>query len=242
MVISHKHRYVFVQTMKTASTAIATELCENYAGEMILHKHASYAEYLAQANPDKKRYFSFAGVRNPLDVAVSRYELRKSESGQQRDLKHRAQSEFAHRPGVGFCEFFVEFMINREMDIATVPLDWHSKTFQSIDYIYQYENLQEEFSTILERAGIAQERLLPTLNDTKKKVQYLQYYDEATLRLAYSHCSDYLRKWGYHIPQGLSQQPPRQARAKPSFRYRLSSQYGETALWAMLRNLRQKIK
>ena len=234
MVISHKHRYVFVQTMKTASTAMANELCENYAGEMILHKHASYDEYLAQANPDEKRYFSFAGVRNPLDVAVSRYELRKSEWGQQAQRLLRLQTEFARRPGVSFGDFFVEFMINREIDIARVPLNWRSETFQSIDHIYQYENLQNEFSTILERAGIPQKRLLPILNNTKNKDQYLQYYDDATLRLAYDCCSDYLHKWGYHVPKELS--------AKPSYRHRLSSQYGETALWVMLRRLRQMIK
>ena len=128
---------------------MANELCENYAGEMILHKHASYDEYLAQANPDEKRYFSFAGVRNPLDVAVSRYELRKSEWGQQAQRLLRLQTEFTRRPGVSFGDFFVEFMINREIDIARVPLNWRSETFQSIDHIYQYENLQNEFSTIL---------------------------------------------------------------------------------------------
>ena len=60
--------------MKTASSAVAAELCENYAGEMILKKHSTIAEFRRQATEDEKSYFTFAGVRNPLDVAVSRYE------------------------------------------------------------------------------------------------------------------------------------------------------------------------
>jgi hypothetical protein len=203
MVISHRHRYVFVQTMKTASSAIAAELCENYSGEMILHKHASYKEYLAQASGNEKQYFSFAGVRNPLDVAVSRYELRKSESGEQKNLEHRAQSRFAHMPGVEFNQFFVEFVLGRGADIGSVPLTWRNENFQSLSFIYKYENLQQDFSEILAVLGITQRRLLPMLNKTKTKDHFFQYYDKPTLRLAYAFYAEYLLRWGYDLPLAL---------------------------------------
>lgn len=57
----------------TGSWAIHHELRQFYGDESILHKHADYAEIVRQAAADEKRYFIFATVRNPLDVAVSQY-------------------------------------------------------------------------------------------------------------------------------------------------------------------------
>ena len=238
MVISHAHKYVFMQTPKTASTAIASELCESYAGEMILHKHASYAEFLSQANALERQYFSFAGVRNPLDVAVSRYELRKSERGRKVDRTNRMQNQYIENTGASFTQFFTEFMVNRGVDFASIPLNWRSKSFQSVNYIYKYENLQEEFSTILRLAGIAQKRPLPLINKTSGKGHYLEYYDEPTLQFAYTLFQDYLRQWGYDVQEHRL----RQLTISQKFRYELNklrSRYGETGLWSLARRLRQ---
>ena len=241
MVVSHQYEYVFMQTMKTASTAIAKELCENYAGEMILHKHASYAEFLSQANAREKQYFSFAGVRNPLDVAVSRYELRKSARGPREDQVNQVQNRYIENSGAEFPQFFIEFMVNRGVDFASVPLNWRSKSFQSIDYIYKYENLQQEFSTILRLAGIEQNRPLPLVNKTTGKDHYLDYYDETTLQFAYTFFQDYLRRWGYDLQEHML----RKLTPAQSFRYqrnKLQSRYGETALWSLPRKFRQAMK
>ena len=73
MVISHKHKYLFIQIPQTASSAIAKELCEIYNGSHILRKHSHYFEFEQQASPDEKKYFAFAGIRNPLDTTVSVY-------------------------------------------------------------------------------------------------------------------------------------------------------------------------
>ena len=73
MVISHLHRYVYVEVPRTGSSAISRELRENYDGEQILRKHATYRDFLREATEDEQSYFTFSGVRNPLDVAVTRY-------------------------------------------------------------------------------------------------------------------------------------------------------------------------
>ena len=73
MIISHKHKYLFVETQETACTAIAKELCENYDGKEILWKHARYRDFLRKASPKEKKYFVFTGLRNPLDFILSRY-------------------------------------------------------------------------------------------------------------------------------------------------------------------------
>ena len=73
MIISHTHRYLFVELPRTGSTAISRELVQNYEGAHILWKHATYQDFLKVAKPEEKEYFVFSGIRNPLDDAVSRY-------------------------------------------------------------------------------------------------------------------------------------------------------------------------
>lgn len=205
MVISHKHCYVFVQTMKTASTAIAAELCEKYDGEMILHKHATLDEFLAQASAHEKAYFSFAGVRNPLDVAVSRFALRRS-GKRNEDPRHEEQTRFIRETGEDFGAYFRKYGILREnggVEIGIVPLHWCTQSFQSIDHIYRYENLQEEFSAILKKIGVEQLRELPVDNPTAGKTDYMSYYDSETLAIAYRTYFFYLDHWGYEVPPGI---------------------------------------
>ena len=184
--------------MKTASTAIAAELCEIYGGEMILHKHASMGEFQSQASNSEKRYFSFAGVRNPLDVAVSRFVLRKA--GRNSDDDHRAQKAFIESTGGDFNKYFVEYVVSRHRkNIGIVPSDWNSPSFQSIDYIYNYENLEFAFPEILRKIGIEPVRDLPAFNQTFSKKPFLDYYDERTLQLACQVFRDYMAMWNYEV-------------------------------------------
>ena len=39
----------------------------------MLGKHSTYQDFLRVATPDERTYFAFAGIRNPLDVTVSRF-------------------------------------------------------------------------------------------------------------------------------------------------------------------------
>lgn len=79
MIISHEHRYVFVELPRTGCTAVGKELIECYDGERILAKHSMYSDFLKQASAEEKGYFAFSSIRNPLDDAVSGYFKLKSD-------------------------------------------------------------------------------------------------------------------------------------------------------------------
>jgi hypothetical protein len=200
MVIVDAFQCIFFQTMKTASTAIAVELCEQYGGRHHLHKHASWEEFAASDLFDGRRdYFSFAGVRNPLDVAVSRYELRKKGDGSEH-AKNREQTDYIRENQATFAEFFHEFVVNRgteAYDIGCVPSNWSAPSFSRINHIYLYEDVVEEFASILERVGITPKRPLPVRNATAEKSGFLRYYDEPLLKAAIAAYRPYLERWGY---------------------------------------------
>ena len=78
MIISHKYRFLFIGLPFSASSAITKELYKEYEGKPILRKHSLYQEFLKIANDKEKKYFVFAVLRNPLEIAVTVYEKMKS--------------------------------------------------------------------------------------------------------------------------------------------------------------------
>lgn len=198
MVISHKYQYVFVQLEKTASSAIARELCEYYDGREILWKHARYEDFLAVATPEEKKYFAFAGVRNPLDIIVSRYHLRMLGRGNKIDKNNLTQHLFLKKHN-NFGDFFLKFYARDIYD------DWKTRYYKQLDYIYRYENLQADFNLILNQLKIIQIRPLPWFNETPNKLKFQDYYRsekiQSKARVAFE---KYCRKWGYDFPDHWS--------------------------------------
>ena len=190
MVISHKYRYIFIQLEKTASGAIAQELREHYDGVDVLWKHARYEDFLAVANDNEKKYFAFAGMRNPLDIVVSRYHLRGLGKGGQ--LK---QHLFLKENNYDFDKFFLRFFGRGIYD------DQRTRKYHLLDFIYRYENLQEDFSFILNRLGISQVRPLPVRNQTPNKTNFVAYYKSPKIqRRAQIVFGSYFKRWRYFFP------------------------------------------
>ncbi len=195
--------------MKTGSSAIAKELCDIYDGEHVLNKHSSHAEFLDWANGPDRGFFSFAGVRNPLDVVVSRYLLRKAGRGARDRLgindDNLQQIRFIRETGADFNAYFKEFVINRKMHyLGEVPIDWRNNSFRAIDYIYRFEDLQQEMALIFDRLGLNMVRPIPAFNQTASKKPYLAYYNRDTLALACRVFGEYLDYWNYEpsLPHG----------------------------------------
>jgi hypothetical protein len=92
MIISHIHKYLFVELPRTGSTAISRELLQNYQGVKILRKHATYFDFLKR-KARREKYFVFSGIRNPLDDAVSATSSKTDHRNQYTDpVKRKEQS------------------------------------------------------------------------------------------------------------------------------------------------------
>lgn len=206
MIISHIHRYLFVELPRTGSTAISAELRELYDGQPILHKHATYPEFLKVATEDEKKYFVFSGIRNPLDDAVSRYfKLRTDHkqrfsgprTGRKRLLNRiidRRMFSFLQSTDADFAEYFMRNQI--------LPYDrWSSLSHDHLDFIIRFESLTPDFAAALRGIGIEPVRPLPSVNPTGSRARdYREYYTPRTWKRARRVFGPFMERWGYAFP------------------------------------------
>lgn len=209
MIISHRHRYVFVELPRSGSTAVSRELREHYDGHEILRKHATYRDFLRQASDEEKKYFAFGGVRNPLDVAVSRYA----------DLKANARGRFTDPVELAKRTSMVERLENRvyawvqdnDADFEAflrrwyvLPYDtWTSLDHHRFDMVLRFETLQQDFETAIRRIGLEPVRPLPVVNATAGRERNFESYYEApgARRRATWVFGPYMKEWGYRFPE-----------------------------------------
>jgi hypothetical protein len=205
--ISHQHRYVYIEVPRTGSSAVRRELREMYDAEPILRKHATYRDFLRQASADEKTYFAFSGIRNPLDVAVTRYVHLKDNvkdhftdpwSIQERNsmaskLERRIYA-WIQKYDASFEEFLKRWYV--------LPYDtWTSLDHDEIDMVLRFENLQEDFAEALRRIGLAPVRPLPVVNATPgRERDYVAYYTPEAIKRAVWVFGPYMEQWGYAFP------------------------------------------
>lgn len=224
MIISHKHKYVFLCLPRTGTTAIRKELCENYGGEEILYKHAPYNKFLQQASEAEKRYRVLASVRNPLDRTVSLYFKYKTRhdgidrkqikdygdknplqetllKGANRILNRRTNFVLEKNPS--FAEYFLKFY--------TMPYsDWHSICFDRYDFLLRFESLAEDFEEAVRFLGMEPVRPLPVVNKTRKDDRSFEaYYTEEIRPRAQDVFWQAMQLYGYRFPeQWPAYEPP----------------------------------
>ncbi|MEM9022269.1 MAG: sulfotransferase family 2 domain-containing protein [Bacteroidota bacterium] len=213
MIISDRHRYVFVELPLTASTAIASELKAHYAGEEVLFKHATYRDFLKVATPEQRGYFVFSGIRNPLDQTVSHYykyknnqgnrfgALPKKKAGRLRRplhrLLHRKRMRFIRQNEAGFGAFFQQFY-------RWPYSNWSVLAHRKFNFLIRFESLQDDFREALQRMDIAPVRELPQQNRTVEKSDGFEgHYDTERLQQrAMRIFGPFMRYWDYAWPEG----------------------------------------
>ena len=207
MIISHKHKLLFIGLPFSASSAISKELYLQHQGKALLTKHSLYHEFKKIASQKEMNYFVFAVLRNPMEIAATIYEKMKanskgnftnpdlfSENGGHITKKHREQFDFIHRNKATFQENFKLFFIKPYDNLASL-------TVENCDYIIRYENISEDYLSALKMAGINNPRPLPVANKTQgKKKDVLEYYTEDIKERAIYVFGPFLEKHGYSFP------------------------------------------
>jgi hypothetical protein len=207
LILSHHHRYVFVEVPRTGSTAISAELRANYDGHDVLRKHASYQDFLRVAPPETRTYFTFAAVRNPLDVAVTRYtRLKHDVQGLYSDARkvalrnsissrlERRVHDWVQRTDADFERFLKRWYL--------VPYDtWTTLDHARMTRVLRFESLATDFADTMRALGITPVRDLPVANVTPgKDPDWRGYYTPGAIRRAAWVFGPYMERWNYAFP------------------------------------------
>ena len=207
MIVSHKHRFVFVEVPHTASHSIAEQLVAHYGGKPILRKHANVTQFMSSASTDERQYFKFATVRNPLDTATTDYAKLKNdhkgqfsnprmliENGGHVTRDHLREFRFIRDNDADFAVFFTHFR-------AKLYNNWFLVGDRHFDYVIRFERLQEGFSEMLRRINVEQAQAIPHVNRTKgKEKSYEEFFTPDIYPLAAACYGPFMEKWGYAFP------------------------------------------
>lgn len=216
MIISDTNKYVFVQLPKTASTAIEEELINHYDGQPIMLKHDLYHKFEKQATAQQKKYFVFASVRNPMDIAASHFYnlLQENRLSKRTPQKHSLARKLwgTYRTKKRF-----EFLRDTDGNLSQQDLfktyflrfynypyaNWSIVDHDNFNFVIRYEHMQEDFSTLLGKLGLEQVQPIPTANKTKnKKGNFLDLYTDPEVRQrAVNVFGPYFRQFGYTFPE-----------------------------------------
>jgi hypothetical protein len=192
MIISHKHKFIFLKTRKTAGSSIEKYLI-NYLGPNDIctgsaqdntprlntketNGHRGW-KWIAESYPNEwKSYYKFAVERNPWDKIVSAYFYYKS----------RKPKKVSN----GF-ESFVRGAKDQN--------DWNLYALKSdiqVDNLIDYSKLHEEF---LEIPVPYNNELLRTFvkSDTKREKDYTKMYNNETKDIVAKRFSNVIDYFGY---------------------------------------------
>lgn len=215
MIISHKHKFLFIGLPFSASSAISKELYLRYEGKPFLAKHSIYYEFKKIATKEEKDYFVFAVLRNPMEIATTVYEKMKSnekgnftnpqhflENGGHITKSHRKRFEFIHKKNATFQEYFKAFYKKPYDNLASLTTDY-------CDYVIRYENIEKDYENALRKAGVKNIRPLPVANKTAgKKHDLSEYYTEEIKEQAVFVFAPFFKKHKYSFPSSWGRVTP----------------------------------
>jgi hypothetical protein len=170
MIISHRHRFIFLKTVKTGGTSVEIAL-SRYCGEEDVAAYAlpDYYRLLVQGEEKKlywnhitatevrnrigadiwNSYFKFTVERNPWDKTVSDFYWRASRGGPQTIDAY-------------FSKYRGEF---KHFNYPRYSLDGKV----AVDAIVRFEHLVADLTSVLQRVGIAFDGVLPRAKGTSRK-------------------------------------------------------------------------
>jgi len=215
MLLSPKHRFLFVHIAKTGGTSVRAALaarrwadpwywpmflCSRFShlsGHRIGTKLPRHAKIVAAKELLPREYFDslfkFAFVRNPWDLQVSSFHHIRRERPQYLG-GHTDFGDFLRwkldpeRP----YQFHVDTSIELQTDYL---IDLHGTIV--VDFIGRYERLEQDFATACERIGLRGIHLPHRRQAKDRQRDYRRYYDDGTRELVARHFARDIELLGY---------------------------------------------
>jgi hypothetical protein len=217
MLLSPRHRFLFVHIAKTGGTSVRAALqsqrwrdpwslpiflcnrISHLSGHRLAVKLPRHAKVIAAREllPREtfESLFKFAFVRNPWDLQVSSYHHIRRE---------RPHYLGGHEDFAGFLrwkldperpyQYHVDTSIERQTDYL-IDLDGRI----IVDFIGRYEQLTDDFATACRRIGIPAKPLPHRRQASDRRHDYRAYYDDGTAELVARHFARDIERLGYRF-------------------------------------------
>jgi hypothetical protein len=215
MIISHKHKFIFIKPTKVAGTSVEINLAKHCGDQDIitpiteyatgndssfyLHNPRNFDGFYNHIPPDEiKRkigdeiwngYFKFSIIRNPWDIAVSRFCWNKKDDTNK------------------FIKFFLKFFEKYDFKkfIENYPERWTNNKFyldadgnKYCDFYVKYEHLESDYNKVCQFIGIPYEKLPKTKDRLRKyKGNYKSYYNKYLRDIIARKFKIEIEKFGY---------------------------------------------
>lgn len=206
MIISHKHKFIYVAIPKTGSQSIR-QILNPFADITSRHLHddpyyhhtraKSLRDHFKKNGWDWDEYFKFTMVRNPWAHLVSKWKyINQTVYFHENKIEH-VNEPFAKRSkqlltklDFDFNNFVVYWRDANPQSVKHIDMMWYCDQIEWIldnednnllDYIGKVENFHESVDHITDKIGIPQQQI-PHKNKTNHK-HYTEYYNDTTRRI-----------------------------------------------------------
>ncbi len=212
MLVSHRHRFIFIHTYKTAGMSVRRVL-DPYAEGRARRWVAKYARRLRLPAPATPRfhmparevrallspevfdsYFTFAFVRNPWDWQVSLYHYML-----------KATDHYQHELAKSFAGFdaYIRWRVDKEVRLQKAFVtDEDGRMI--VDFVGRMECVDEDFAHVCRTVGLPPIRL-PHKNRSRHR-DYRGYYSDETREMVARAFAEDIDAFGYTF-DGLVRRP-----------------------------------
>ena len=214
MIISHKHKYIFIHCHKCAGTTIEQQLNKSLGdfdiivgstkqGEQLQKnsekwshwKHATADDISNNHNYAWQKYYKFASVRNPYDRVVSWYFWWKTKW-----YKGSNKIKMIHIGNEVNKMTFDEYVKSIFTWQTSTLFNYHRMLFTDkfeMDGIIRCENIQSDFDKVCNKLKIKKIQL-PYRNASKHK-HYSNYYTDESTEIVYQQFKKDIKYFGYEF-------------------------------------------
>jgi len=207
MIVSHKHKFVFIHIPKCAGTSIKRSLIPCLAEDDIVHAHdlqhltaAKIRQKYMHSKKDWRQYFRFAFFRNPWDRLYSHYCYRTATARMlqgQFDMSQPWQRYLSEYDIHQNFNDFVMRMYRASPSRSLIRRFCFIKGRQSVSFIGQFENIHNDWRRVCFHIGLPEIPLLHKNQKTYGRPDYRTAYSKKLRRLVRKMFSFDVEYFGY---------------------------------------------